>query len=204
MSARRFHRQQLCIALAVSMVACALSVRPWRGLIEHSMVWHMAVQMPMLVAGGWLWIGAAISGPDSRRLDAWNRYGLTGFFASQVVFAYWMLPLAIDRAVVMPTADAVKVAILLACGAMLKHSFDRSPPVMQLFFVGYAVSTLVAAGVFLATTESRLCNAYLMDSQVAAGWSVAVLGVAIGVAWGLGALQGVRVTTRRRQGFPDP
>ena len=147
------------------------------------MVWHMVVQMPMLIAGGWLLVGNGIKGLKGHRFSYWNQYGLTSFIASQLVAAYWMLPLAIDRAVVLPAADTLKFLSLLACGAMLKTSFERSPAVLQLFFVGYSVSMLISAGSFLATTDRRLCNAYSLASQLNAGTGVVALGIAVGSAW---------------------
>jgi hypothetical protein len=185
----------LSIAFVVTALACALSVPPARALIEQSMVWHMVVQMPMLLAAGWLWMGVVPPG-RGQALEAWNRFGLTGFIAGQVVFAWWMLPVSIDRAVVMPSADLLKLVSLLACGAVLRHSVERSPAVVQLFFVGYAVTMLIATGVFLATTERRLCNAYSLDSQLNAGVGVAALGLALGAAWAC------RVIMRSRQASP--
>lgn len=183
MSGRRSWPPSWSIGLLLCVLGAALSAPPWRSLIEQSMVWHMVAQMPMLVAGGWLLVRHSNKGPGSHRLSDWNRYGLTGFIASQLIAAYWMLPLAIDRAVVLPLADALKLVSLPACGAMLHVSFSRSPAELQLFFVGYAVSMLVSAGVFLATTERRLCNAYSLDSQLNAGLGVALLGIAVGCAW---------------------
>jgi hypothetical protein len=183
MSGGPWQRPSLWIGLTLCVLGSALSVPPWRSLIEQSMVWHMVVQMPMLVAGGWLLAGSGIKGLGMQRFADWNQYGLTGFIASQLIAAYWMLPLAIDRAVVLPQADALKLVSLLACGAMLKASFDRSPAVLQLFFVGYAVAMLSSAGVFLATTDRRLCNAYSLDSQWNAGSGVVALGIALGCAW---------------------
>jgi hypothetical protein len=174
-------------AAVLGLAAVALSVPPGRALIEQSMAWHMAVQMPLLVAAGWL----AAAGVAARQTwgDDWNRFGLTGLLAGQVVLVYWMLPLAVDRAVVLPLADAAKIASLAVAGAVLRHSAARAPAVLQLFFVGYATSMLVSAGVYLATTERRLCNAYSLESQLAAGWGVAALGVALAVAWTAVALR---------------
>jgi hypothetical protein len=183
MSGGPWQRPSLWIGLTLYVLGSALSVPPWRSLIEQSMVWHMVVQMPMLVAGGWLLAGSGSKGLGMQRVADWNQYGLTGFIASQLIVAYWMLPLAIDRAVVLPQADALKLVSLLACGSMLKASFDRSPAVLQLFFVGYAVSMLSSAGAFLATTDRRLCNAYSLDSQLNAGGGVMALGIALGTAW---------------------
>lgn len=183
MSGSTWPRPLLWIGLILCVLGGALSVPPWRSMIEQSMVWHMVVQMPMLIAGGWLLAGSSIKGLSTHRLAHWNQYGLTGFIAGQLIAAYWMLPVAIDRAVVLPQADALKLVSLFACGAILKASFERSPAVLQLFFVGYAVSMLIAAGVFLATADRRLCNAYSLDSQWSAGSGVAVWGIALGCAW---------------------
>ena len=181
--AGRRGRADVAAALAVTVLGCALSVPPARVLIERSMLWHMVVQMPLLVAGGALLFRLAQRRAGAHRLDAWNRFGLTGFLAAQCVLAYWMLPLAVDRAVVLPGADAMKIASLLAGGAVLAHSFTQAPAVVQLYFVGSTVSMLVSAGAFLATTDRRLCDAYLLSHQVEAGWGMAVLGLVLGAVW---------------------
>lgn len=184
-------------AMALCAIASALSVPPLRSLIEQSMVWHMIVQMPLLVLGGWMAMGAASESALSHRLAAWNRYGLTGFIAAQAIAAYWMLPLAIDRAVVMPTSDLLKIVTLLACGGLLRHSISRAPLVMQLFFVGYAVSMTVWLGLHFGTVDLRLCNAYSLESQQRAGLAIALLGCVLGGAWlvmhGREVLAGTRI-----------
>lgn len=183
-------------ASVITALAVALSVPPLRSLIEQSMVWHMVVQMPLLALGGWLLISAAEHQqlrPGltrwSTRLDSWNRYGLTGFIAALMVFAYWMLPLTLDRAVVLPTADALKLASLLAAGALLRHSFAHSPPVLQLFFMGSVVPMAMWLGSYFATTDLRLCNAYSLPSQVNTGWSLAALAATLGAVWLLGVVR---------------
>jgi hypothetical protein len=153
------------------------------------MVWHMAIQMPMLVMGGWFAMSAFFNRRASALLAHWNRYGLTGFIAAQVIVAYWMLPLAIDRAIVLPQADAMKVVTLFVSGAMLKHSVERSPPVLQLFFVGYAASMMIWLGIYFASTDLRLCNAYSLESQAIAGRGIALWGITLGFAWLIGAIR---------------
>jgi hypothetical protein len=189
MKSLRTRRAAAGVALIVSVSAAALSAWPARSLIEQSMVWHMVVQMPMLVLGGWLLASASSGGRSLKALEAWNQFGLTGFVGSQITLAYWMLPLAVDRAVVLPSADVLKLLTLLACGALLRHSVQRSPTVVQLFFVGSAVSMLLTAGVTLAVTDRRLCNAYSLDSQVNAGLGVMALGAALAGAWTWGVIR---------------
>jgi Co/Zn/Cd efflux system component len=170
------------IGLALCLLGSALSVPPGRSLIEQSMAWHMVVQMPILFAGGWfLMIGARDL--SKRSPNGWNQFGLTGFIAAQFILTYWMLPISIDRAVVMPQVDVLKLLSLIASGALIQTSVSRSPVVVQLFFVGYIVSMLISTGVFLATTERRLCNAYSMESQLSAGYGVVAFGVALACAW---------------------
>lgn len=170
------------IGLALCLVAIALSVPPGRSLIEQSMAWHMVVQMPTLFAGGWFLMSG---GWDTQKtsLGHWNQFGLTGFIAAQFIITYWMLPISIDRAVVMPPVDVFKLLSLMVSGALIKTSISRSPAVLQLFFVGYIVSMLITTGVYLATTERRLCNAYSMESQLSAGYGVVALGIALAFAW---------------------
>ena len=170
------------IGLALCLVAIALSVPPGRSLIEQSMAWHMVIQMPILFASGWFLMSG---GWDTQKtsLGHWNQFGLTGFIAAQFIITYWMLPISIDRAVVMPQVDVFKLLSLMVSGALIKTSISRSPAVLQLFFVGYIVSMLITTGVYLATTERRLCNAYSMESQLSAGYGVVALGIALAFAW---------------------
>jgi hypothetical protein len=170
------------IGLALCLVAIALSVPPGRSLIEQSMTWHMVIQMPILFASGWFLMSG---GWDTQKtsLGHWNQFGLTGFIAAQFIITYWMLPISIDRAVVMPQVDVFKLLSLMVSGALIKTSISRSPAMLQLFFVGYIVSMLITTGVYLATTERRLCNAYSMESQLSAGYCVVALGIALAFAW---------------------
>lgn len=171
------------LALIATMLAVALSAPPWRYLIEQSMVWHMAVQMPLLVLAGWWSMRALPRGRAVDWLTPWNRYGLTGFITALVILAYWMLPLAIDRAVVLPQADLFKLLTLFFAGLLLQHSFACSPPALQLFFVGYLVSMMTWLGSYFITTDLRLCNAYSLETQVQTGWGIAAIGIGLGVLW---------------------
>jgi hypothetical protein len=177
-------------ALLVSAAALALSLPPLRTLIEQSMLWHMAIQMPLLVLGGWLAMRALADHRLAQGFGRWNRYGLTGFIAAQAIFAYWMLPLAIDRAIVLPLADAEKLVTLFLCGALLQHSFARSPAALQLFFVGYAVPMMIWLGFYFTSTDLRLCNAYSLETQVNTGRALVGWGFALGALWLFDALRG--------------
>jgi len=171
------------LASGCAVVAVALSVPPLRSVIEQSMAWHMVFQMPLLVLAGALAAGAWPQRFMLNQLTAFNHFGLTGFMAAQAIIAYWMLPLAIDRAVVSPSFDAIKILSLLTCGTLLFSAFKRAPGALQLFFMGYWVSMMCWLGIYFATTDLRLCNAYSLESQVSAGYGLLALGLLLGVAW---------------------
>jgi len=169
---------------AVVMVGgAALSLPPLRPLIEQSMVWHMLVQMPLLVLGGWLVAGHWWARQTPALLERFNRFGLTGFIVTTLIAGYWMIPSTIDRAVVMLGTDMAKIITLWLCGAALRHSMQRAPLLVQVFFLGYTLPMMVWLGLYYATTDLRLCNAYSLESQLAAGKALVVLGSAAGAVW---------------------
>ena len=168
-------------AVLLTLAALALSLPPLRPLIEQSMVWHMLVQMPLVVLSG---ACAAAAWAPARELR-WNRFGLTGFMLAQCIVAYWMIPALVDRAVVMPSADAAKIASLWLAGLALGVGYRQAPAAVQLFFIGYGLPMMAWLGLYLATTDLRLCNAYSLQSQLRAGWGLVALATALGVAWAL-------------------
>ena len=181
-------RPQLAAWLATlcTFAAVVLSVPPLRSVIEQSMAWHMVFQMPLLVLSGWLTFNALSGSKSLQRLSSlnpFNQFGLTGFMAAQVIVAYWMLPSAIDRAVVLPLVDALKLLTLFICGMLLAAAFKRAPTALQLFFIGYWVSMMAWLGIYFATSDLRLCNAYSLQSQVNTGWGLVALGLLLGVVW---------------------
>lgn len=189
---------RLLLAMLVSLCSIGLSVPPFRNLIEQSMLWHMAIQMPLLILAGCLLMASAFPAPMTATVEQatqqsqlpsnaqgseWNVYGLTGFVFSFITITYWMLPSAIDRAVVLPSADVIKLLSLLACGASLRHSSVRAPALIQLFFLGNFLAMMLWLGSYFLQTDLRLCNAYSLQSQINTGWGLIAWGLGIGIFW---------------------
>jgi len=170
------------LALLLAALAASLSLPPLRVLIEQSMVWHMLVQMPLLLAAG---ACAAAAWPQAMggRWARINRYGLTGFMLAQCITAYWMIPALVDRAVVLPGADAAKLATLWVAGVALRQGYVQAPLAVQLFFLGYGLPMLAWLGFHLASTEVRLCNAYSLESQLRTGQGLVALALVLGLVW---------------------
>jgi len=171
------------LAAMVAILAGALSVPPLRSVIEQSMTWHMVFQMPLLVAAGALAARVLPAPVLPGKWISFNLFGLTGFMAAQGIIAYWMLPSAIDRAVVDPGFDVLKLLTLFVSGMLLRDAFQRAPMALQLFFIGYWVSMMCWLGIYFATTDLRLCNAYSLESQLTTGWGLLALGLLLGFVW---------------------
>jgi hypothetical protein len=169
-------------AVLLALLSVALSLPPLRPLIEQSMVWHMLVQMPLLVLAG-ACAALAWAPPGEGWLARWNRFGLSGYMLAQCLLAYWMIPALVDRAVVIYGADAAKLVTLWLAGVALQQGHARAPLAVQLFFLGYGLPMMAWLGLYLATTNLRLCNAYSLESQVAAGWGLLALALALGLLW---------------------
>jgi hypothetical protein len=176
------------ISAIATTLGVALSVPPLRMIIEQNMAWHMVFQMPLLVVGGWFIFFSRVSerlgnSKSVTWLDAvasLNQFGLTGFLLVTVVFSYWMLPLALDKAIVQPAADLIKITTLILSGVVLRESFRCAPVVVQLFFMAYWSSMLVWLGAYFTTTDLRLCNVYSLETQYTAGKGLIALGIGVG------------------------
>jgi len=57
---------------------------------------------------------------------------------------------------------------------------------VQLFFIGYGLPMMAWLGLYLASTDLRLCNAYSLQSQWRAGWGLMGLTAVLGAAWAVG------------------
>jgi len=147
-----------------------LALPPVAGLMESLMIAHMHMQMPLLVASGFLmakW--GQIRFP--RFWERWNANGVPGILLFAIVAVYWMLPRAMDEALAFPGMEAFKfVSLSLLCGMPLRDSWPK---------IGYAAKsaviigfTLLFAGMGLlyVIAPVQLCNNYLLLEQIALGW----------------------------------
>ena len=170
----------LCTAAALT-----LSLPPLRSLIEQSMVWHMAVQMPLLMVAGALF-GASCGARCLAALpwlQSCNRYGLSGFMLALCTTAFWMLPTSIDRAIVLPAVDAAKLATLWLAGLALQRSLQPAPAAVHLFFAGFVLPMMLWLGLYMVSADLRLCNAYTLASQQQAGRALVLWAVVAAVWW---------------------
>lgn len=187
-------RQRVLLALAIVLL---LALPPLRAWLEAAMSSHMLVQMPLLAVAGLL----AVRGlPPARRGRLRRWVGgpwplvLVALFAS----SYWMLPRALDAALVDPWVELAKfVSLPLLVGAPLALAWERLGTIARGFIVTNYVSMLAVLGWLYMVAPVRVCNSYLESAQYDAGlWMVwiAVLGF-LGwlLAWMAGWLSDARV-----------
>jgi hypothetical protein len=156
--------------LAVPIVRCAL---------ESRMPAHMLLQIPLLAFAG---VGLALSIPQDlkRRLATLNERGIPGVLLASLAWSYWMLPRALDSALVDPWMELAKFTMLpLLVGAPLALSLSALSFVGRGFVFANTLSMLAVLGWLYRESPVRLCNYYLVDQQVVTGnWLVFLTGLA--------------------------
>jgi hypothetical protein len=102
-----------------------------------------------------------------------SRLGLAGFTFVSLTATYWMIPVALDQALLSGPAAAAKYTSLLAAGMLLPVSFQAPPHAMQAYFVGNWVWMTATVGPFHQNAPQPLCVNYLIGTQLRAGegWS---------------------------------
>jgi hypothetical protein len=112
-----------------------------------------------------------------------NRLGLAGFTFVSLTAAYWMIPVALDQALLSGPAAAAKYTSFLAAGMLLPVSFPAAPLAMQAFFVGNWVWMTATVGLLYQNAPQQLCVNYLIGTQLSAGEGLVAAAVAIAGLW---------------------
>lgn len=168
---------------AAALLVAALALPPLRGALEASMTLHMLVQMPLLALAGVL---AAHALPPHVRTRLYRHAGgaLPLALAAMLASSYWMLPRALDAALVDPWAETAKFTSLpLLVGAPLALAWERLGPIGRGFVWTNVFSMLAVLGWLYIAAPVRLCNSYLVGEQASAGWSMVYLALALFAGW---------------------
>jgi hypothetical protein len=169
------------LAGLVLLVALSLSMWPLRAVIISDMFWHMDIQIPLLIAVGVLM--QITPSVISKKLSRLNAFGLSSFIASQMILAFWMLPISIDRAIIYWEYDLAKIISLIICGWLMQISFRKTTLVIEVFFVGYFLAMMLWVGLYYLYSDVRLCNVYSQASQQYAGGGIIFIGVTLSLVW---------------------
>jgi hypothetical protein len=170
-----------------ALLVLVLSASPVRHGLEATMTAQMLVQLPLLVAAGWL-LSQAIPPRVLARVERWNHRGITGLVLVTVTAAFWMLPRSLDAATSHPLIAAAKyLSVPLLIGLPFGVSWHRVGFVVGGVFLVEFVATFFRLGWLYLISPIRLCNNYALNDQQRLGGYMLALGsgLLVWLAWKL-------------------
>ncbi len=175
---RRFlSRHALLIAAFAGLLVLSL-----RGWLEGDMARHMLIEFPLLLIAGTA-IGRVLDERFGAQIDRCNQMGLVGFAFGSITLAYWMIPAALDAALLDEWVAVGKYISLVASGALLWNSFAAAPLAVQAFFVGNFACMTSTVGLIYQSAPQQLCLNYRADTQAAAGEGLVAVAVIAACMW---------------------
>ncbi len=158
------------------LLVLALLAPPVRGGLEATMTAQMLLQIPLLVAVGWL-LSRALSARVLVEMDRWNHRGITGLVLVTISATLWMLPRSLDAAISDPLVAGVKyMSVPLLIGLPFAVSWPRMGFVVRGVFLVELVATFFRLGWLYLISPIRLCNNYGLDDQQRLGGYMLAIG----------------------------
>jgi len=155
--------------LWLGLLPLALAWPALRHIVESRMSLHMLGEFPMLFIAGWSASGLCLRHVQARRWLRGQRlldwHGWTGATLASGVALVWMLPSALDAALLVPSGAAAKLASWWLAGWLLADGWRRMDAEVLLFFIGNLAWMLATAGLLYVDAPARLCANYLLDDQ---------------------------------------
>jgi hypothetical protein len=155
-----------------------------RHFVEARMLLHMLLEFPLLLASGWavhhLSLRPGRTPWPMRGLALLDWRGWTGATLVNIVAAVWMVPAALDLALLSTPVAAAKTAGWWFTGWVLAGSLRRMDPELLLFLAGNLAWMMASAGLLYIDAPARLCVNYLQDDQQQTGIALVLAAVVLG------------------------
>jgi hypothetical protein len=175
-------------ALAGAIIIGLLALPAARGLLEREMIAHMLVQIPLLAVAGAL-AATALPARWKARIASWNKGGVAGMLMAIIASSWWMVPRALDWALLSPRMEMLKfISLPVFVGVPLALSWPRLGGLGRGFVITNVLPMWAVVGWLYVAAPVRVCNFYLTDQQVTAGIGLLAVSMALGVVAGLFAL----------------
>lgn len=214
----RGHPSRRVWQLVLVVLPLVLLWPPLRHTVESRMSLHMMAEFPALFIAGWSASRLCLHRLPTRRWLRLQRLldwrGCTGAVLTSGAALVWMLPSALDAALLWPTAVAFKIASWWLAGWLLADGWRRMDTEVFFFFVGNLAWMAATAGLLYIDAPARLCVNYLQNDQRHAGIGLVLLAFLLG---GLALLRclgcepeylvrplGAQQHASRGDGTPDP
>lgn len=177
------------IAVVVAIVLwAAIALLPLGSLLEASLLGHVLVEIPLLVAVGTL-LGATLARRLSSVLNVANAGGIPGILLASFALAFWMIPRWLDASLADAAVAVVKyVSLPLLVGVPLVLSWRRLHPIARGVVKIEFLTMLFRLGWIYLIAPDRLCNNYLLNEQEYLAQGFILLGFALGATWVLQVL----------------
>jgi len=146
-----------------------------RHAIESRMALHMLLEFPLLFASGYAVLRLVEARGQLRRFLVLDHLGIAGLTAASCVFAFWMIPAALDAALIAPSVAAAKYVSWWSAGFAAANALGRTTMEIRIFFLGNAAWMSATAGLLYLDAANRLCVNYLFGDQTLAGKGLVML-----------------------------
>src|SRR5699024_244061 len=151
-----------------------LLLPPVASWMESIMIVHMLVQLPSLIAAGYV-IGKVIIRLFPRFFVKWNGNGVPGILIAVFITTYWMLPRAMDEALTFWYIEGFKFMSLPLAGVFIADSWRKLTGIGRGFlFLNYLSMFGLMAWLYI-DSPIQICNNYLEAEQKALGWGFAFI-----------------------------
>jgi hypothetical protein len=173
--------------LAVSPLLLLLA--PLKQLLEGRMSLHMLIEFPWLLAGGAAAFGLCPERCQLTRLLArLDERGLLTVMLVLCVSTFWMIPSALDLALLDGRVAFAKYLSWYVTGLMLASGSPRIATELWAFLLGNLAWMMATAGWLIRESETRVCVSYLVRDQFWAGTGLIVFALGLST-WGLSCWQ---------------
>lgn len=156
-----------------------LALPPVVELTESIMAIHMHVQMPFLAVCGAL-MTPLLQKKFPGFFEKWNRDGIPGILLALIVIGYWLIPRAMDDALMSSSTEIFKfISWPFLVGLPIWDSWRKLTKGWKNFtLLTIGVLYTIMAFIYIFAPD-QLCNNYLIVDQRTLGWSFLIIAVCI-------------------------
>jgi hypothetical protein len=150
---------------------------PVVNLLESVMIFHMHMQMPMLVIAGFFMARFfQIRFPGF--FDKWNSNGVPGILLFSIILVYWMLPRTMDEALTLKSVEIFKfISLPFLAGVPLRDSWKKLRPIGKNAIIIIFTIIFMGMGWLYIGAPTQLCNNYLLIEQITLGWGFLTMAI---------------------------
>ena len=170
-------------ALLAAAALFAIVATPVGGWTASTMAGHVLVQIPMLIAAGFV-LGRLFEPRIRRALAVLNAGGIAGILLASFTIAFWMIPRWLDGSLTSDwIAGAKYLSLVLLAGMPLAWSWSRLHPVARGVVKIEFLAMLFRLGWLYLISPDRFCNNYLLTDQVWLGRGMIVVAISLSITW---------------------